>query len=193
MIKSLRQIGIAFTFTATIFLFALTSVAQNKQKAASRPTPAPTSGPLVFDKKAPTHITSDELTVHNEERVFVYSGNVTVDQGDLKITSKTLEGTYSEQNEIQKLVAKGDVLILKGDIRANSQQALYDAATDTLTLIDNPQVQQGDSILAADKIKIYLKDNRSQAEGQVRVTFVNKSQTPTPRPAAGLGATPTPH
>jgi len=120
----------------------------------------------------PTNITSDTLVLHSNDRVFVYKGHVVVVQGDMTLTSKTLEGTYNEQNQIEKLVAKGDVLITKQEIKATCQQALYDAPSSTVTLIDNPQLQQKDSVLNADKIKIFLNDNRSQAEGNVRVTLI---------------------
>ena len=123
--------------------------------------------------KLPTNITSDSLAFNAKDRVFAYSGNVQVTQGDMRLTSKTLEGTYSEKNELLKLVAKGDVFIAKQDIQATGQIAAYDAVAAIVTLTENPQLQQKESILRADKIKIFLNENRSQAEGDVRVTFVN--------------------
>jgi lipopolysaccharide export system protein LptA len=153
--------------------------------------------------KLPTNITADTLTLNAKTRIFVYQGNVTVLQGDLKLTSKTLEGTYSDKNQIKKLLAKGDVEITKQDIQATSQVALYDAAEATITLTDNPQLLQGESMLTADKIKVFLNENRSQAEGAVRVTLVqqkggstlplsqitgSKQATPEPKPADGTKA-----
>jgi lipopolysaccharide export system protein LptA len=136
--------------------------------------------------KLPTHITSDSLTLHAKNRVFVYKGNVVVTQGDMKLTSNEIEGNYSEQNQIQKIIAKGDVVITKQDIQATSQRAIYDAVTSIVTLTDNPQLQQGESVLIADRIKVLLNENRSLAEGNVRVTFVK--QEGTPLAAAGAAA-----
>jgi lipopolysaccharide export system protein LptA len=141
-----------------------------------------TTAPSVLDQaafdtsfsKLPTNITADTLTLNAKNRIFVYQGNVTVLQGDMKLLSKTLEGTYNEKNQIQKLVAKGDVDITKQDIHATSQLAFYDAAAATITLTENPQLQQGESMLIADKIKVFLNENRSQAEGSVRVTLVQQ-------------------
>jgi len=60
-------------------------------------------------------------------------------------------------------------------------------------LTENPQLQQKESILRADKIKIFLNENRSQAEGDVRVTFVNtKDGAPGLAPVANAAATPVP-
>lgn len=152
--------------------------------------------PKAFDSsfgKLPTNITSDALTFNAKDRVFAYQGNVQVTQGDMRLTSKTLEGTYNDKNELQKLVAKGDVLITKQDIQATGQIASYDAVAAIVTLTDNPQLQQKESILRADKIKIFLNENRSQAEGDVRVTFVNtKDGAPGLAVAANPVATPAP-
>ena len=143
--------------------------------------------------KLPTNITSDALTFNAKNRVFAYQGNVQVTQGDMRLTSKTLEGTYSEKNELLKLVAKGDVFISKQDIQATGQIASYDAVASIVTLTENPQLQQKESILRADKIKIFLNENRSQAEGDVRVTFVNtKDGAPGLAPAANPAGTPSP-
>jgi lipopolysaccharide export system protein LptA len=95
----------------------------------------------------------------------------------MKLTSRLIEGSYTEANEIQKIVARGDVVITKQEIRATGQTAVYDAVGGVVTLTDNPQVQQGESVLVADRIKIYLKEDRSQAEGNVRVTFVKATPT----------------
>ena len=161
---------------------------------------APTSGSAnLMDSKAfdnsfgklPTNITSDSLTFNAKNRVFAYQGNVQVTQGDMRLTSKTLEGTYSEKNELLKLVAKGDVFISKQDIQATGQIAAYDAVASIVTLTENPQLQQKESILRADKIKIFLNENRSQAEGDVRVTFVNTNDgAPGLAPAANPAPTP---
>ena len=132
--------------------------------------------------KLPTNITSDTLTLNAKTRVFIYKGNVVVTQGDMTLTSRLIEGNYSEQNQIQKIVARGDVVITKQQIKATSQLATYDAVSSIVTLTDNPQLQQGESVLIADRIKVYLNENRSNAEGNVRVTFV-KQELPVPTPA----------
>jgi lipopolysaccharide export system protein LptA len=98
----------------------------------------------------------------------------------MTLTSKIVEGNYNEQNQIQKIVAKGDVVITKQDINATSQLAVYDAVTSVVTLTDNPQLKQAESVLIADRIKVYLNEDRSQAEGNVRVTFVKTTPTPIP-------------
>lgn len=126
--------------------------------------------------KLPTYIKSDSLQLKQTERYFVYSGNVEMKHGDMTITSNTLEGTYDEQNKLKKLIAKTNVQIVKGDnIHGSSELATYEAAQDTVTLTENPELSQNGSVLTADAIKIFLKDNRSEASGQVRVKMIDKN------------------
>lgn len=174
----------------TLLISAICLAQTHSTLAAPQESAAPdqsTSTSLLDEKafddsfsKLPTNISADSLTLNAKQRVFVYKGNVTVDQGDMKLTSRTLEGIYGEDNQIQKLTAKGDVRITKQDIEATGQQALYDAASATVTLSNNPQLKQGESLLTADRIKVFLRENRSQAEGAVRVTLVKNKDAAAP-------------
>jgi lipopolysaccharide export system protein LptA len=180
---------------ATILWWSPTCDAQNNNSSGSSLSSLNTKG-LLGDSadtkdfgKLPTNITSDTLTLNAKTRIFTYKGNVTVTQGDMTLVSKVVEGSYSEKNEIQKIVARGDVVITKAEIKATSQLATYDAIAGIITLTENPQLQQGESVLIADRIKVYARENRSQAEGNVRVTFVKKDM-PSPAPASVSTATP---
>jgi lipopolysaccharide export system protein LptA len=127
------------------------------------------------DKNLPTYVKSDSLTLKHKERTFSYLGNVEVRHGDTTMTADQMEGFYSEKNEIERLVAKNNVYITKGEgIRASGETAVYDAPKQTVTLTDNPELQQGESVLTADRVIIFLNENRSIAEGQVRVKLVKK-------------------
>ncbi len=130
--------------------------------------------PIKLDD-APTFINSESLTLKSKDKIFEYNGKVEVKHGDLTLTSDALEGKYDDQNQITSMVARSNVLIIKGEkLRATSQKAVYDKASETLTLTENPQIEQDGSLLNADLIKILLKEDRSIAEGSVRVKLLNK-------------------
>jgi lipopolysaccharide export system protein LptA len=144
-----------------------------------------TDGFFEFGKSdEPTFINSDSLQLDTQKRIFFYRGNVKVIQGDLTLTSEELEGRYNSNNEIEQLIAKRSVNIIKGEsINATSNKAVYTASNEVLTLTENPQILQGTSLLTADVVKIYLQENRSEAEGQVRVKMIKDEKTPKPAPA----------
>lgn len=160
------------------------------------PTPAVSKSPgdqfLSVQKGEPVNITAASLSVNNESRTFTYSGGVVVTQGDLTLTCSTLDGTYNAENQIDQLIAKTKVTITKGpSITASGDRAIYDAKSRIVTLTDNPQLQEGESTLNADVIKIFLDENRSVAEGQVRMKLI-KAVTPTPAAATTIGGPTTP-
>lgn len=126
-------------------------------------------------KDEPTYINSNSLTLNNEQRTFEYAGNVQVKRGEMTLTADFLDGTYDQNNQIKQLTAKKHVLITKGDtMRATCDRAVYDAPTRVFSLYDNPQLEQNGSSLSADVIKVFMDENRSVAEGQVRVKVVQK-------------------
>ena len=179
--------------TSTLTIIALALSLTSSLSAQDKPAAAAGTAPLLDQKsfddsfgKLPTNVIADTLSFNPKSRVFAYQGNVVVTQGDMKLTSKTLEGNYSETNQLQKLIARGDVLITKQDIKASGQTATYDAIAGIVILTDNPQLAQNQSILTADRIKIFINENRSQAEGDVRVTFVQDSTTGL-NPMGGMG------
>lgn len=125
----------------------------------------------------PTYIKSDTLSLKSVQRQFVYNGNVEVKQGDMTLTSDTLEGSYDKDNKIEKLTALKNVVIIKGEeMRATSEKAVYEAKSETVVLTDNPELQQNGSVLTADLIRIFLKENTSTAEGAVRVKLIKKEE-----------------
>jgi lipopolysaccharide transport protein LptA len=130
------------------------------------------STPNLDLSKAPTNISANSLTLLNDKRTFTYEGNVVVTQADMTLNSDFLDGSYSEKNEIEKIIARSNVIITKGpDMKANGQRAVYDAIARTIVLTESPSVEQNGSILTADLIRIFVDENRSVAEGNVKVTL----------------------
>ena len=127
----------------------------------------------------PTYIKAERLSLDSRARVFTYASGVEVQQGDLTLTCDALQGKYTEKNQIETMVAGGNVVITKGPtIRATSQKAIYDAAAQTITLTESPELQESESVLTADTVKIFLQEDRSAAEGQVRVKVVRPEEKP---------------
>ncbi len=122
--------------------------------------------------KEPTNISADSLTLFNEKRTFTYQGKVVVTQADMTLKSDFLDGNYSEKNEIEKIIARSNVEITKGaDIKATGQRAEYNALNRTIVLTETPSIEQNGSTLTADLIRIFIDENRSIAEGNVKVTM----------------------
>lgn len=133
---------------------------------------APNKGKKGFSNKE-TVVKSKTLNILTDTREFTYAGNVEVIQDDMNLKADKIVGKYNESNEITSLIAYSNVQITKGDgIKAKSDKAEYDAKSEIITLTENPEVVQKGSTLNADKVKIFLLEDRSEAIGEVHVKIL---------------------
>ncbi|MCI5064295.1 hypothetical protein MRY87_01070 [bacterium] len=133
------------------------------------------------------------MTLFSEQRKVEYRKNVEVLHEDIKMTCDRLEALYTIDNAIDKIIAYDNVFIARENgTHARSEKALYEKASEIITLTVNPEVQEKGSVVTADIIRIYLKEDRSEAEGEVRVKLVQQPDTaeePTPQQLV-IGAQP---
>ena len=131
-------------------------------------------GSLEHDTDLPVEVTSDTLSVANEEGQAVFDGNVVVIQGPMRLASAKLEVSYNPEegnNEIQEMVATGGVTFVNGTEAAESDRAIYNPEAGTLVMYDNVLLTQGATAIAGDKLTVNLDDGTGLMEGQVRTTF----------------------
>ena len=129
-------------------------------------------------KDAPLTIRSDSLDFDAKARVFVYKDNVEIKKGALLITAKLVTGTYGEDNKLLTIVCENDVVITKGEeMKATANRAIYKVPEGIVELTEGPELQNGANALTADKIKLFIEEDRSEASGDVRVKVI-KSQAP---------------
>ena len=125
---------------------------------------------------SPVKITSKTVSLDTNARVFEYSGNVVVTKDDLELKSNTMAGTYNAKNKLEMIIFKDNVTMTNGaGMSAKAGRAEYDVIKDKITMTGSPEVTERGNKLSADKIIIYVKDRRSEAQGNVRVDFINKS------------------
>jgi lipopolysaccharide export system protein LptA len=127
------------------------------------------------DSNIPVKITSDTVTLDANKRIFEYKGNVVVTREDMVLKSETMAGTYNEENKLEKIIFNNNVTMTKGtDMSARADRAEYDILEDKITMIGSPEVIDKSNKLTADKIIVFIKEQRSVAEGRVKVDFINK-------------------
>ena len=168
----MKVLNIRF-LTLSIILISLhlrTPTAFGEEKVSS-----PLQGFGDLDSSQPTYISANALTLFNAERRFTYDGGVVVEQGDMTIKGETLSGNYTEKNEIIELVVTKNVEIIKKEqLRATGGRAVYNKLNETIILTDSPTIEQNGSQLSADKITVFVQDNRSVAEGSVKVKLIKQ-------------------
>jgi lipopolysaccharide export system protein LptA len=127
--------------------------------------------------KDPVFIQSDTLNLDSKGRIFTYRGNVHVLRGDLEITSDVLVGKYSENQELENILCRGNVVVTRGEgMRATSNRAFYNVQSSKIELTEEPELNRGGNVLAADKIIVFVNEDRSEAEGNVRVKVLKAEE-----------------
>ncbi len=81
------------------------------------------------------------LEVRYKDKIAVFNNDVVVEDESATIYADKLTVYFnSPDNRIRKIVAEGHVKIVKGDNVTESEKAVYDVESDSLTMIGEPKV-----------------------------------------------------
>jgi lipopolysaccharide export system protein LptA len=129
-------------------------------------------GELNQDTTLPVQVSADQLAVNNADGSAVFSGNVVVTQGEMKLAAAEVRVTYgTEQNDIKELVASGGVTVTNLGDAAEAKEAVYTIDSGVIVLSGDVLLTQGPSAMAGQKLTINLKDGTGVMEGRVTTTF----------------------
>ena len=127
---------------------------------------------LGLEGEAPTRITSQKLMYNQAAKEVEFFGDVHVVRSDFQLwcnrmhvfLAETAEGDeQSGKNPgIEKIVAREAVRLEMEDRRAESEQAVYEAASQKLILKGNVVLQEGLNAIQGEKVVFYLDEERSE-------------------------------
>ena len=130
-------------------------------------------GGVTSDGSTPVEVTAESLTVDQDTGRAVFSGDVLVVQGDLRIAAGTVEGIYdTEGSAISRLLASGGITFATATEAAEATSADYDLATGLLVLTGEVLLTQGNMALSAERMTVNLRDGSAQLDGRVRTVFL---------------------
>ena len=124
------------------------------------------------DSSAPLEATSDDLFIDETSGTAVFSGNVVIIQGDMRLTAAKVEVFYQQdQQEIERMIATGSVVVVAGPDAAEADQAVYTLIERTVVMTGNVLMTQGPQILSGEKLTISLDDGTARMSGRVRTVL----------------------
>jgi len=153
------------TFLRTLALLALLgfssqAVAQGTQVAF---------GAIKQDTSAPVEVTADELNVDQTTGEAIFTGNVVIAQGDMRLSAARVLVIYREETAgIQRMEATGGVTLVSGPDAAESQRADYDIDTGVIVMSGDVLMAQGQSALSADRMTVDLDGGTARMQGRVK-------------------------
>jgi lipopolysaccharide export system protein LptA len=158
---------------------------------------------LEGDQDQPVDIEADSVEMDDIQHTSVYTGNVQIDQGSMRILADQVTVKHQENRRPRFIVAVGnpvryrqDVEGEKGEVHGRAQRMEYDAEKDELTLIDQAELTQAADRFASDRI-VYDRAHAqvkagasAQGSGRVRITFTPE-QKGKPETSGGAPKKPT--
>jgi len=150
------------------------------QPGAAFPGTRPAAGSGVGLAAAPvagqegTVITAEKLTFDYKKSYALFEQNVEVDDPGIFLTCDTMEVRFDQNDEIETIVAKGQVRIRQEDFSATSQLATYDVRSGDIQLEVNPVVVKGQDILRGGMITYNRFDEKLVTTGGVKMFLLKK-------------------
>lgn len=122
------------------------------------------------DTSLPIDTESDSLSVNQNDGRAVFSGNVVIGQGAMRLGADrvTVEYVQGTQNRIESLHATGNVTLVSGEDAAEAREADYRVGTGFVTLIGNVIMTSGGNVLTGQKVVVDLNSGTARADGRVR-------------------------
>lgn len=153
----------------------------------------------------PVKIEAARLEVRDKQKMATFSGNVKVVQGDTTMRCRTLVVYYDQKQDgaskppamqaaqpgpagassITRLEAKGSVVVTQKDQTATGDNAVFDMKANTVTLMNNVTVSQGQNVVQGERLVVDLTTGVSRVEagasgGPVRMMIQNGTLQPQP-------------
>ncbi|MGZ2255767.1 LptA/OstA family protein [Roseobacter sp. A03A-229] len=134
-------------------------------------------GAIKQDTDLPVEVTAENLAVDQETGEAVFTGNVIVGQGEMRLSAERLLVVYRENTQgIERMEATGGVTLVSGPDAAESERADYSIDDGVIVMTGNVLLTQGPSALTADKMTVQLEDGTAQMSGSVKTILQTGNQ-----------------
>jgi len=132
---------------------------------------APITSALSTDKDQDIEIESNSAMLDDIKNISIYTGNVTVDQGSMRITGNKMTVYYHENNDLERIVVEGQPAKFR---QLPDNSSVYDEAEslviefhqfeNLIILIDKAFVNQAGTLLTGDRIEYDTVASRIKAD-----------------------------
>ncbi len=129
-------------------------------------------GAIQQDTSLPVEVTSEELAVNQADGTAIFTGNVVVGQGEMRLTAPRVLVVYREDTRgIDRMEATGGVTLVSGPDAAEADRADYSIDQGTIVMTGNVLLTQLGSALSSDKMTVQLDLGTAQMSGRVRTVL----------------------
>ncbi len=121
-----------------------------------------------FNSNQPVNYAADRIELQDRQKRVVLSGNVIINQGDLRLAAARTTVAYTDAGalQIQRIDATGGVTVTRGTERASGNAGVYDFNRRIITLTGNVALRRGGDTLNGGRLTIDLNTGLSSVDGQ---------------------------
>lgn len=128
-------------------------------------------GGLKQDASLPVEVTADALEVNQSDGSAIFTGNVLIGQGDMRLSATKVRVEYNATGGIDRMHATGNVILVSGGEAAEAAEAVYTIETASVVMTGNVILTQGQNALSGQKLLVDLTTGTGRMEGRVSTIF----------------------
>lgn len=120
-----------------------------------------------FNSNQPVNYSADRIELQDRQNRVVLTGNVVIDQGDLKLTAGRTTVAYSDAGalRIQRIDATGGVTVARGIERASGAAGVYDFNRRIIVLSGDVALRRNGDTLNGGRLVIDLNTGLASVDG----------------------------
>jgi len=115
--------------------------------------------------KGPIIITSATLTADNQAHTVLFENSVIARSTDMTLNADQMLVHYDEEyGDITKIIAKGNIKLIKGTRVITAKEATYYADKETIIFTGEPRAVEKENVVTGKKMTYYLDEDRFLVE-----------------------------
>lgn len=139
-------------------------------------------GAVRADSSLPVEVTADELRVDQADGTAIFTGNVVIVQGEMRMSAAEVRVEYATATDttparIARMHASGGVVMVSGAEAAEAREAVYSVDDGQVVLTGDVLMTQGANVISGERMVINLENGTAVVEGRVR-TILNPGGRP---------------
>ena len=121
-----------------------------------------------FNSNQPVNYAADRIELQDRQNRVVLSGDVVIDQGDLRLTAGRTTVAYTDNGSlsIQRIDATGGVTVARGNERASGAAGVYDFNRRVIILSGGVALRRGSDTLNGGRLVMDLNSGVSSVDGR---------------------------
>jgi len=121
------------------------------------------------DSSLPVEVTADNLNVNQDDGTAIFTGNVLIGQGEMRLSAPRVLVVYNQdQSRIKRLEATGGVTLVSGEDAAEAKQADYNMDDGVIEMEGDVLLVQGPQALTGDRMYVDTRAGTARVSGRVK-------------------------